>query len=67
MHDAATFTLIILTAALLWRSLLSSPDAPPGIRAGEGEKTGFMTLAPAAARVKSPHFAQWPQAGPGRF
>jgi hypothetical protein len=31
MHDAATITLIILTVALLRRSLLS-PDAAPGIR-----------------------------------
>lgn len=65
--DAAHFILIILTAALLRWSLLSFPDAPPGIRAGEGEMTGFMTPVPVVARVKSPHSARWPQAGTRGF
>jgi hypothetical protein len=55
MHDAATVTLIILTATLVWRSLLSSPDATPGIRVGEGGRVGDKTLVLAAVRARSPH------------
>lgn len=57
MHEAATLTLIILIAVLLRRSLLSDPDAAPGIRA-EGEGHSFTALAPVIVPADRPHPAR---------
>lgn len=57
MHDAVIVTLCILTAALLRRSLLTDPDATPGVRSG-GRKEGLPTLAPATVEVKRPPIAR---------
>ncbi|CCH49684.1 conserved protein of unknown function [Pseudodesulfovibrio piezophilus C1TLV30] len=53
MHDVVTVTLVILIAALLRRSLLTDPDASPGVRAG-GIKSGDMTLAPIFVKTDNP-------------
>ena len=57
MHDAATITLIILTVALLRRSLLTSPDASPGIRAEE-RNSGIPAPAPVVVEADSPQPAR---------
>ena len=54
MNDAVTLTLIILTVAMLRWSLLTGPDAAPGVRS-EGRDKGFKTLVPARIRTDSPH------------
>lgn len=55
MHDAVTITLIILTVALLRRSLLTSPDATPGIRTGGGVQSGIP--APVVVKADRPQSA----------
>ena len=57
MIDAVTVTLIILTAALLRWSLLTDPDAAPGVREDEGS-IGNMGLAPVKVRATNPHPAR---------
>jgi len=57
MYDAVTVTLIILAAALLRWSLLSDPNARPGVRV-DGEDDGLTTLVPARVRTDSPHPAR---------
>ncbi len=57
MIDAVTVTLIILTVALLRRSLLTDPDAAPGVRE-EGRASGEKALVPVEVRAKSPHPAR---------
>ena len=56
MYDAITLTLIILTVALLRRSLLTDSDAAPGVRV-DGEDDGFLTLIPARVADR-PHPAR---------
>lgn len=57
MHDAATITLIILTVALLRRSLLTDPDAHDGVRKGGGRKHGSKAI-PVPVRTGSPQPAR---------
>jgi hypothetical protein len=54
MIDAVTVTLIILTVVLLRRSLLTDPDAAPGVRE-EGEAYGDKALVPVKVRANYPH------------
>jgi len=53
MIDAVTVTLIILTVALLRRSLLTDPDVAPDVRE-DGEEYGTMAPVPASSRAKAP-------------
>ncbi|MBU4244027.1 MAG: hypothetical protein KUA35_01130 [Pseudodesulfovibrio sp.] len=68
MQTVATFSLLILIAALLRRSLLTPPDATPGIRDGDDETDdGFKTLVPVVVRASSPHSTRRPKSGAKRF
>jgi len=58
MIDAITVTLIILTVALLRRSLLTDPDADAGVREEEGDKYGIKALVPVPVKANSPHPAR---------
>ncbi len=60
MHEAVTVTLIILAAALLRRSLLTDPDASPGVRSDGRDNDGFTALAPVTIKADSPHPAKSP-------
>ena len=61
MHDAATITLIILTLALLRGSLLTSPDAAPGIR--DEEESGITVRVPVIVEADRPQSARRGEAG----
>jgi len=54
MHNVFKITLAILAAVLLRRSLLTNPDASPGVRI-EGKNQGLMTLIPERVRADRPH------------
>ena len=55
-------TLIILTVALLRRSLLTSPDAAPGIRAEERE-SGILAPVPVIVEADRPQSARRGKSG----
>ncbi|NDV18063.1 hypothetical protein GO013_01355 [Pseudodesulfovibrio sp. JC047] len=58
MIDAITVTLIILTVALLRRSLLTDPDADTRVREEEKPENGIKALVPIPVMAKSPHPAR---------
>jgi hypothetical protein len=64
MNDAATLILILVAAVLLRRSLLSSPDAAPGIRADWEDERGDVSRA--AIPVPTHRPAKLPRTGTRR-